>query len=392
MAGHIRVEHCPGCRRAFSDAELCPACGARPHRYLIDLWVQGVQHRIYKDQKGFPLDSYSHTFFLLAEINWKLADGNFDPADYVARELQGLLFENYADAWLARLAQEVGRPAGISRAYFKELRRYVRTYFRPAFGRLNIRDLRNAHILDFKRGLPAHLSRKTVANILGALHRLLAEALERKDLLLLPGFPKIGKHEPRTRWLPWPEFQAVLAHCREPYRTLFLFCRKQGCRPGEARALKWPLVDLRRKTVTIAASMDLGHFKAYTKEGEVREQLPLNSQVREALLALPRSLASDYVFFNQAGRPLSDTRVRSAWKQAAAQAGLQISCYEATRHSFATQKLLEGHSEALVMKITGHKTRSAFARYTHLATEELRGVIEDGDQGEGVAPLLSHKD
>lgn len=87
--------------------------------------------------------------------------------------------------------------------------------------------------------------------------------------------------------------------------------------------------------VTICAGMDLGTWKPYTKEKEVRH-LPLNSRVRTALLALPRSLGG-FVFINQAGRPLSDTRVRSAWNKAADKAGIAINCYQGTRHSFATQ-------------------------------------------------------
>lgn len=86
--------------------------------------------------------------------------------------------------------------------------------------------------------LPAHLSAKTVSNILGVLHRLLAEAFDRKDILAMPGFPKVAKQEPNTKWITSDEQETILAHCREPYRTLFLFCMKQGCRVGEARALK----------------------------------------------------------------------------------------------------------------------------------------------------------
>jgi integrase len=146
---------------------------------------------------------------------------------------------------------------------------------------------------------------------------------------------------------------------------------------GEARALKWDQVKLKgdQPTVTICAGMDLGVWKPYTKEGDVRE-LPLNSQVKTALLALPRSL-SGFVFVNRDGRLLSDTRVRTHWNKAAAKAGIEISCYQATRHSFATQKLISGHSERKIMEITGHKTTSAFRRYGKLVTEALRDVVED---------------
>jgi integrase len=136
---------------------------------------------------------------------------------------------------------------------------------------------------------------------------------------------------------------------------------KQGCRIGEARALKWDWLNLKEKTVTIAASFDLGTWKPYTKERDVRH-LPLNSRVREVLLALPRSL-SGFVFVNQEGRPLSDTRVRAHWNKASAIAGIKISCYQGTRHSFATQRLIAGHSQAKIMEVTGHRTTSAFKRY-----------------------------
>ncbi|MDI6853904.1 MAG: site-specific integrase, partial [Deltaproteobacteria bacterium] len=285
-----------------------------------------------------------------------------------------LQFEHYAAAWLTRLQAEVER-RHISRAYLKEIKRYSKSYFIPFFGRMNIRDIRDGHIKDFRNQLPDHLSAKTVMNILGALHKLMAEALDREDIAVMPKFPRVPKREPDTKWLTPEEQARILAHCREPYRTLFLLCMKHGCRLGEARALKWDKIDLRKNIVTFAASMDLGEWKPYTKEGDVRK-VPLNSQVKAALLALPRSL-SGFVFVNREGRPLSDTRVRTAWIKAAREVGTKISAYQGTRHSFATQKLLAGYSERMVMEATGHKTVSAFRRYGKMVTEALRDMIED---------------
>lgn len=379
MAGHIRtLQKCPKCGGKFQGQPLaCPTCLTIPTRFFIDVWWQG-RIKIYTDPQGHVLDSYNRTFTLLATITEQISTGKFDPADYVARELKSLQFANYARVWMERRRAEVGRPAGISRAYFKEIRRYIENYFIPFFDKhkLNIRDIRKGHLLDFKQWLPEHLSLKTVANILGVLHSLFVEAFDRKDIALLPGFPKVGKKEPQTRWITQEEQEAILSHCPEPYRSLFLFCMRQGCRLGEARALKWENVNLKRRTVTISAAMDLGHWKPFTKERESRDDLPLNSEVREALMALPRSL-SGFVFVNRDGRPLSDTRVRTAWQKAAGKAGIDINAYEGTRHSFATQKLLLGYSERFVMEATGHKTLSAFRRYGKLRNEALRAMMED---------------
>ncbi|MDI6854816.1 MAG: site-specific integrase [Deltaproteobacteria bacterium] len=264
----------------------------------------------------------------------------------------------------------------ISLAYLKEIKRCTKSYFIPFFGRMNIRDIRDGHIKDFRNQLPDHLSAKTVTNTLGILHKLLAEAMDRKDISVMPKFPKVPKREPDTKWLSPEEQARILAHCREPYRTLFLLCMKQGCRLGEARALKWDCVHLKGKAyITIKASMDLGEWKPYTKEGDVRK-VPLNSQVKAALLALPRAI-SGFVFVNREGRPLSAIRIRKVWRKAAQRAGVNINAYQGTRHSFATQKLLAGYSERMVMEATGHKTVSAFRRYGKMVTEALRDMIED---------------
>jgi integrase len=372
MAGHIRAK-CPQCRKPFQNTPLCPLCQARPNRYFIDLWWHG-RLRIYTDPQGVVLDSWGRADQLLSTIRHHIGTGKFDPGDYLPQALKPLRFVNYAAAWLGRKALEVERRQ-ISRSYLKELRRYVQRYFNPFFGQTSIRDLRKGHIIDFKNQLPEHLSLKTVANILGVLHALLAEAFDRRDITLMPGFPRVPKSEPQTKWLTREDQAAILANSPEPYRTFFLFCMKQGVRSGEGRALKWGQVDLKGQVVTIAAGMDLGHWKSYTKEREVRH-LPLNSQVRAALLALPRSLTG-FVFVNREGRPLSDTRVRTAWNKAAALAGVKINCYQGTRHSFATQKLIAGHSERKIMEITGHKTTTAFRRYGKMVTEALREVVED---------------
>jgi len=376
MAGNIRtLQKCPKCQEKFPKAMICPSCLTQPTRFFIDLWHLGDHIRIYTDPYGFPLDSLARTEQLLSTIRHQIGVGKFDPKEYVAKELKNLQFEFYARGWLDRLQLEVDR-RHISKAYMKEIRRYVRSYFVPHFQRINIRDIRDGHIKDFRNALPEHLSVKTVANILGALHKLLADAKDRKDIAVMPKFPKVAKRDPDTKWITWEDQQTILSHCREPYRTLFLLCMKHGCRLGEGRALKWDCVSLKGKgLITIKAGMDLGTWKDYTKEGDVRK-IPLNSQVKSALLALPRSLAG-FVFVNSEGRPLSDTRVRVAWMEAAAKAGIKISAYQGTRHSFATQKLLAGYSERMVMEATGHKTISSFRRYGKMVTEVLRDMIED---------------
>lgn len=370
MAGTIRTQQkCPKCGGKFPKELICLSCQTRATRYYIDLWWHGERFSIFKTSLGFPLDSLAQAEQILSTIRHQISTGQFDAREWVPREIRQLEFAGYAQIWLERMATE-----HISRGWLKQIERITRIFLIPHFGRLSIREIREGHIIDLNRSLPKHYRNKTRKNILNVLRRLLSEALVRRDIVVMPQFPRIEKQESETKWLTQGEQERVLANLQEPYRTYFLFCMKHGCRLAEARALWWEQIDLKRSVVTIKASMDLNVRKPFTKEGDIRV-LPLNTSVRQRLLTLPRSLTG-YVFVNRMGRPLSGASIRRAWGIAARAAGIQISAYQGSRHSFATQKLMQGYSETFVMKATGHKTVNEFRRYGKVVTEALRNMIE----------------
>jgi site-specific recombinase XerD len=131
-------------------------------------------------------------------------------------------------------------------------------------------------------------------------------------------------------------------------------------------------IDLKNDLVTIAASFDRGHYRSFTKEREVR-YLPLHPQVKEAMLQLPRHL-SGYVFINRLGRVLSARRVDAVWKMAAAAADIKVTCYEGTRHSFASQAINRGVSQRKVGDFMGHRWEASTRRYAKMQSDSLREV------------------
>ena len=130
-----------------------------------------------------------------------------------------------------------------------------------------MRDIRVGDIEDFRAWLPKTLNQKTVYNLLGMLHKIFKDALRRRDILHLPDFPQIQLNEPVTRWIDEEEQNRVLANIEDPvYRTFYYFLMKQGCRPGEARALRWEKIDFKNNLVTIDAAFDRDIFRPHTKE------------------------------------------------------------------------------------------------------------------------------
>jgi integrase len=334
-------------------------------------WPGHGQIKLYSDQHNYPLDSWERAHRLLTAIRYEIDQGKFDPKDYVTKKIKSFLFENYIAEWIKRREMEHAR-RHISKSYLTDIKAYSERFLIPFFGKMNIRDIREAHIEDFLNWLPEKLSTKTVRNILGILHKLLKDAYRRKDILVLPEFPKIEKTEPVTRWITEEEQQLVLAQMKDPVRRAFyLFLMKQGCRPGEARALRWEKIDFKKNLVIIDAAFDREEFRPFTKERDVRF-IPLHSEVRKALLGLPRAL-SGWVFTYR-GDHLTQWMASAYWRRAAKKAGIKVSCYEGTRHSLASQAINQGVSERVIGDFLGHKTLTSTRRYAKVQIETLKMV------------------
>jgi len=367
MTGAVRtMEKCPVCKGKFQGEPLrCPECKTAPRRYYLDLWWKGERHRIFTGRDNYALDSWERASRLLTAIRESIDRGAFDPRDFVRKEIAHLQFHNYVQDWLERRSRE-----GLARSYLKDLRGAVKNHFIPFFGKKNMRDIRAGDIEDFKAWLPP-LNPKTVHNLLGMLHKIFKDAYRRRDILNLPDFPTVKLKEPVTKWIDEEDQEKILAHVRDPvYHAFYLFLMKQGCRPNEARALRWEKVDFKNELVIIDAAFDRNVFRPSTKEKDVR-CLPLHPDVKEALARLPRSL-SGFVFVNRHGRPLSGCRVYDHWRQAAQKAGVNVTCYEGTRHSLASQAINRGVPERIVGEMLGHKTLTSTRRYAKMRTETLR--------------------
>ncbi|MHB9071893.1 MAG: tyrosine-type recombinase/integrase [Desulfobaccales bacterium] len=262
-------------------------------------------------------------------------------------------------------------PDGVSRGYLKGVESYARNHLLPFFEDMNIRDIEEGQLEDFRRQLPRSLSAKTVKNIFGLLNKILRDALRRRDIQRMPEFPKIKFETPPIKWIDEEDQELVLAEVHDPvYRALFLFLMKQGCRPNEARALKWDRVNFERNQVIINAAMDLGMFREHTKSRDIR-RLPIHPDVRDALEAIPTRALSGYVFTYR-GLPLNEKTVHKTWRRVTRAAGLDISLYQGTKHSGGSQAINAGVPLKVIQDMMGHKDPRTTARYMEVTTDRLK--------------------
>jgi integrase len=390
MAGTIRTKQvCPKCKGKFQGEPLqCPICLTIPTRYFLDVPWKGERLKIYSGKDGHANAHWEGADRLINAIRHEIDQGKFNPKEYQARELKSLNFINYCKAWLIRQGKRQER-GDISAGYFRKIRGYIDNYFVPFFQQKSIRDIREGLLEDFRESLPTNLGLKTVRNILGALNKIFRDAYRRKDIVYLPELPRVDSGEPVTRWITREDQERILGHIKSSMiKAFFIFLMKQGCRPGEARALRWENIDFRNDIVTIRAAMDEGKYRSSTKEKEVR-YLPLHPEVKQVLRVLPRDLAG-FVFVH-GGKPLRHGLIWEHWNQASKAAGINLGLYEGTRHSFASQAINLGKSRAKIGKFLGHKSPKSTDRYAKLVTESLREIWEDEKLSPESVPKLSPK-
>lgn len=206
----------------------------------------------------------------------------------------------------------------------------------------------------------------TINDELKVLRAVLAYARELGVPMGEPKFknlPMRGVKRQVTFWTT-DQVMALLASCREhapEIEALVVFLLNTGCRKGEALALEWSAVDLKRGYIYIEPSEEW-----QPKDGEPRE-IPISDDLRP-YLERPRK-KDRYVFTTR-----NDDRY-AFWPQrkfdmARKKAGLKGGPHT-TRHTYATHFLASRPDMYLLGQILGHSTSYVTELYGHLLPDHL---------------------
>ena len=291
-----------------------------------------------------------------------------------------------ANSWIARTEDAArGRTLAVSRGMTVEqliddavprLRNPIASafaYWREAIGTLRLIDVTPNVIAvhrDLLLGAPCggynHKTRKprssaTVRNYLLELSRLFA--LATKELRVMDANPVVNVRKPaaskwRVRFLSDDERTALLTACKASESpdlyTFTLFCLTTGCRKGEAAALLWSNVDLRRRWAVFPT----------TKNGDGRG-VPLTPAVAELLRQRERTDARVF--------PIDITK---AWHSAVAAAGLVDLRFHDLRHTTGSTLTMSGANAVEVATLLGHKTLDMVKRYSHLSNAHTSSLVD----------------
>jgi integrase len=166
----------------------------------------------------------------------------------------------------------------------------------------------------------------------------------------------------RLRYLSHEEMPRLLSAADEILRPIVLVGLHTGLRRGELFSLTWQDVDFRLGVLRVL----------HSKNGEQRE-IPMSDTLRATLQALPRRLASDYMFPGKTGHGVVDIRKR--FHRALQEAAIQGFRFHDLRHTFASHLVMAGVDLMTVKEFLGHKDLKMTLRYAHLASDYKRAAI-----------------
>jgi integrase len=163
-----------------------------------------------------------------------------------------------------------------------------------------------------------------------------------------------------------------------PTNVAFAISALAGLRPGEVRALKWVNVDLEHRLIYVRESAN-----GPTKDKDSREA-PMVPGLRDLLVAWKAKSPNPYhglvcpPILGMLGKAvpgprrhhLGEHRITKFIKQACKKAKLpELTFYEAGRHTFASQWVLNGGAIEKLRMILGHSSVLVTERYAHLKPE-----------------------
>jgi integrase len=286
----------------------------------------------------------------------------------------------YLDRWLTDYAAN-----NVSAATLVRYKGIVANHLLPTIGRIQLNDLRPAHIQraygealksggrkDRRAGA---LSARTVLQHDRVLREALAHAVRWQLIARNPADaaapPRPDRHEMRV--LDRREAQALLASCADdPLHCVLHTALVTGARLGELLALRWSDVDAQSGTLRITRSAQRlpGKGIVFHAPKTHRSIRPIAlSPVTLRILRLHRISQSerrlavgsaytdhDLVFANALGQPLDGTAVTKRFQQIAQDTGLGHLRFHDLRHTAATLMLSAGTHPKIVSERLGHAT------------------------------------
>ena len=233
------------------------------------------------------------------------------------------------------------------------------------FGNKYLHEITPLDIENYKVERKEKVCPATVNRELACLKHIYVKAMEWGKITTSPTskIRLFKEKNQRTRYLEEEEIERLYEECSGHLKPIIVTALNTGMRKGEILTLKWVDVDLRNRVISIL----------HSKNNEKRE-IPVNEDLFQALLRVPKNPKSSYVFCNGDGVPYRD--VKTGFKATLKRAKIDGFRFHDLRHTFASRLAMRGVDLKTVQELLGHKDIRMTLRYSHLSPGHKRAAVE----------------
>lgn len=362
MAGHIR---CAKCEKAKSKS----VCKCGEYKSYVCIYWRGKQYKFRRYVDGQLLD-FARAERQLTEMRAEIDKGKFNPANWTKERIKARKFENKIYEWLESKEREM-KAGELAPKTYAGYQGYVRNHF-DFFKRLDVQEINFEDLTKFKESLLCGL--KTKRNLINALHTFFIWMWKRGAIEKLPPFPTVeGDDSKVMQAIDYDTQIEALEKLPAEHRDIFEFEFETGLRPAEVCALKVRDIDLQRGMAIIQRTYSASELRETTKNKR-KAFIPLSDRALEvATQNIAGKFGNDFVFINpKTKRGYRVWFLGRLWRE---KSGLEVTHYEAGRHSFCTRIISLGASELEAQKLMRHSDGRSTRAYYHPTGDHLRDLV-----------------
>jgi integrase len=295
--------------------------------------------------------------------------------------LEDITLQSYSDKWLTSKES-----SGLARSTMLGYRAAFKNHVLPRLGHLPLRKVLKTNLESLQSELMKNHNAKGTNIIMTMVKASLRDAHRDGYIGRNPSeYLSSLKEDPGTEayWTTSEIKQFLWANKDDDLHDLFLVAINTGMRRGELAGLCWDRVDFSLNQIEITRTRDNVETKDRTKTA-LRRVIPMNAIVRAVLLRrFNDRLPGSYIFTDKTGYPIETHHLYRRFARAQKKAKIENHIpFHGTRHTFATQFMMNGGNVFDLQKILGHTDIKMTMRYAHYSRDHLQKAMVGFSLGE----------
>jgi integrase len=262
---------------------------------------------------------------------------------------------------------------------------------RAAFGNHRTVDISGAVVEQYKATRLASKTRRGTAVAVATLNRELAAlkrafrlGIEQECITHAPVIKLLAEHNAREGFVEPGMFAEITKRLPEPIDDIARFAYVTGWRKQEVLTLRWSDVDLDTRRIRLRRENSKNEEpRVIVLTGDLLALVQRRWVARQYRTKTGTALSA--LVFHRGGRPIVD--FRDAWAEACRAAKMPGLLFHDLRRSAVRNMEKSGAvTQAVAMKITGHKTDSVYRRYRIVDEADIERAMEKTQESIKQAP------